>query len=216
MKHVDTMTKKNGYLIRHMVVHVYMMHELLKEIENEWKATTVFSPFIQFCDDNIKNEDEKNMTCNVIPAKFFPLAKDMLIKHLDQWWLPMLLPLILGGDTIPSQTLSWYLCYLNPNTTLPQTYYYHTHHLHIHVQSVMAFLIGRINTLEDQRAFYNHTYFHLHQVAIDKLARGASLWLNNQQDNKLDAFEKYINLHFLPLPSNNQWVEAGVKDASLC
>ena len=30
------------------------------------------------------------------------------------------------------------------------------------------------------------------------------------------AFEMYIKMNFLPLPSNNQCVEAGVKDAALC
>ena len=108
MKHVDKLTKKNGYLSRHMAVHVYVMHKLLKEIENEWKTMTVFSPFIQYCNENIQNEDEKNMTINVMPAKFFKLAKDVLIKHFDQWQSPMLLPLVLGGDAITTQTLSSY------------------------------------------------------------------------------------------------------------
>ena len=216
MKHVDTMTKKNRYLSRHMAVHVYVMHKLLKEIENEWKTMTVFSPFIQYCNENIQNEDEKNMTINVMPAKFFKLAKDVLIKHFDQWRSPMLLPLVLGGDAIPAQALSSYLCYLNPNPTIPQTYYSHTHHVHINVQSMMVFLTGRIKTPEDRRALYNREYYHLHQGAIEKLARGASIWLDNQQDNELNAFGMYMKIHFLPLPSNNQCVEAGVKDAALC
>ena len=92
-----------------MAVHVYVMHELLTEIENEWKTTTEFSPFLQFCNANIQDEDEKNMTRNVIPVKFFKLAKDMLINHLYQWRTTMLLPLVFGGDTIPSQALSSYL-----------------------------------------------------------------------------------------------------------
>ena len=158
-----------------MAVFVYVMHEQLKEIENEWKTMTVLSPFIKFCNDNIQNEDEKNMTCIVMPAKFFKLAKDMLIKHFDQWRSPMLLQLVLGGDAIPSRALSSYICLLNPNPTLPQTYYSHTHYAHINVQSMMVFLTGRINILEDQRALYNREYFHLHQFAIEKLARGASL-----------------------------------------
>ena len=46
-------------------LNVYVMHKQLKEIENEWKTMTVFPPFIKFCNDNIQNEGEKNMTCIV-------------------------------------------------------------------------------------------------------------------------------------------------------
>ena len=83
----------------------------------------------------------------------------------------MLLPLVLGGDAIPLQYIFSYLCYLNLISTLPQTYYTHTHHAHVDLQNMMVVLIGRINTLEDQRALYNREYFHLHQRAIEKLAR---------------------------------------------
>ena len=81
---------------------------------------------------------------------------------------------------------------------------------------MMVFLTEKLKTPEDRHALYNREYYHLHQGAIENLARGASIWLDNQQDNELNAFEMYMKVNFLPLPSNNQCVEAGVKDAALC
>ena len=119
MKHVEAITKKNVYLSRHMAVYVYVIHEQLKEIENEWKTMTVFSPFIKLWNDNIQNEDKMNMKCIVMPETFFKFSKDMLIKHFDQWRSPMILTLVLGGDIIPSRDIFSYVCLLNPNPTLP-------------------------------------------------------------------------------------------------
>ena len=42
------------------------------------------------------------------------------------------------------------------------------------------------------------------------------MWVDNQNDIDLDSLLKYVKINFLPLPSNNQYVEAGVKDAALC
>ena len=42
------------------------------------------------------------------------------------------------------------------------------------------------------------------------------MWVDNLNDLDLYSLLKYIKINFLPLPSNNQYVEAGVKDAALC
>ena len=41
---------------------------------------------------------------------------------------------------------------------------------------MMVFLTGKLKTPEDRHALYNRKYYHLHQGAIEKLARGASIW----------------------------------------
>ena len=47
------------------------------------------------------------------------------------------------------------------------------------------------------------------------LQKGGDMWLNNQNDKYLNKLLKYIKNNLLHLLSNNQCVEAGVKDAIL-
>ena len=49
MKHVDTVTKKNGYLSCHMAVYLFVMHTKLKNITDKWMTMPEYAPFIQFC-----------------------------------------------------------------------------------------------------------------------------------------------------------------------
>ena len=49
MKHVDTVTKNNGYLNLHMAVHLFVMYTKLKNITNKWMTMPEYAPFIQFC-----------------------------------------------------------------------------------------------------------------------------------------------------------------------
>ena len=219
MKHIDKVTKKNGYLSRHMAVHTFVMHTHLNKIKNEWQTINHFLPFLNFCNEKISDPAVKVVTAVEIPKKFFALAHKMLLKHFNQWRSPQLLPLVLGGDEFPAQALSAYICNMppSPNIIIPTSYYSNTHHTEFNISDLTQFLTQMISTTEEKDNLVKREYFQLHRPALEKLAMGVGgLWLVNQTDDDLKALLTYIKKNFLPLPSNNQCVEAGVKDAALC
>ena len=143
----------------------------------------------------------------------------MLLKHFNQWRSPQLLPLVLGGDKFPAQALSAYICDClpSPAITISTSYYSNTHHTEINLSDLTQFLTQMISTTVEKDNLVSREYFQLHQPALEKLAiGGGGLWLVNQTDNDSNALLTYIKKNFLPLPSNNQCVKAGVKDAALC
>ena len=140
----------------------------------------------------------------------------MLLKHFNQWRSPLLLPIALCGDTIPAQALAGYMCGHGSNAHIPQSYHSATHHYDIDIPDLMAFLTELIKTSQDKARLLDREYFRLHRTAIEKMATRADIWLQNESDVSLKEILIYAKKSFLPLPSNNQFVEAGVKDAALC
>ena len=170
MKHVDKRTKKNGYLSAHMAVHFFVMHTKLTHITNEWQTMPIFSPFLTFCNTKILNPIEKEVATTVMPKKFFDVAHQMLIKHFDQWRSPMLLPLVLGGDDIPTKAIAGFMCDIA--IAQPPSYYSEIHHAEINVSLLTSFLTEKVSTIEKKNELLNRDYFILHRPAIEKLARG--------------------------------------------
>ena len=84
MKHVDTETKKNGYLSRHMAVHLFVMHTKLKKITDEWMTMPKYAPFIQFCSEQIIDLDQKDLTLTAMRKKFFAIAHAVVMKYFNQ------------------------------------------------------------------------------------------------------------------------------------
>ena len=146
VKHTDPITKKNGYLSRHIAVHFYVMVKKIKEITDNWKTMDEFLPFVNYCNEKIIDPIETKMTFDSIPPKFFKLAHDMLLKHFNQWRSPLLLPIALCGDTIPAQALAGYMCGHGSNAHIPQSYHSATHHYDIDIPDLMSFLTELIKT----------------------------------------------------------------------
>ena len=82
MKHVDKVTMKNGYLSQHMAIHLYVMHCKLNTIMLNWNTTPEFLPFVTFCNSNLTDPVQKELTLDIMPKKFFSVAHTMLLKHL--------------------------------------------------------------------------------------------------------------------------------------
>ena len=66
------------------------------------------------------------------------------MKQFNQWHIPLLLPLALGGDTIPVQLLASYMYNLPATNILPSSYYSHTRHSTITILDLLALLTKMI------------------------------------------------------------------------
>ena len=66
-----------------------------------------------------------------------------------------------------------------------------------------------------RETFCNKECFREHGDAIRELANGGDLRDTNASEN-MQKFYEFVKVTWLCLPSNTQFVEAGVKEASLC
>ena len=82
-------------------------------------------------------------------------------------------------------------------------------------QNLLLFLTKILPTQEGEKLLHRE-YFIFHKTAIKKLARGGELWLANERDADICKLLVYFKQNYLSLPSNNQCVETGEKDATLC
>jgi len=99
------------------------------------------------------------MAHQIMLCKFLHIVHVVLIKHFDQWALPMLLPMALVGDEFVAQALSKYLCAeadiaIEDNKN-PQLYHSEVHRNQIDLQKCLAFLKKKILS--------NTSQFKIHQ-----------------------------------------------------
>jgi len=149
----------------------------------------------------------QKMNIQIMPCKFLHSAHTVLIKHFDQWTSPMLLPMALAGDEFVAQALSKYLCakvgIAIDDDSMPQHYHSEVHRKQIDLQKCLAFLKKRMSPIQANSKLINREYMRLHFFAIEKIAKGKSLWLANDDDEQMKSFQQYCKINYLPFPSKS-------------
>ena len=141
----------------------------------------------------------------------------MLFKHFNQWIESPLLPLTLAGEDFSAQALAQYIMSelgdpLTSQAQLVSSYYSEIQNAEIPLIPMIDFFTTNL----DKEQFLKSNFISLHRNGISKMAMGESIWSSESKSNDIKYFRKYCQYTYLPHPSNNQIVEAGVKDVSLC
>ena len=213
LKHVDPLAKANGFLSRHMAVHSFVMIRDLKELQQNWKINEEFVPFQSFVAQEIQDQNQIRLLLHSMPKVFFDVAIKSFHKHFDQWRSERLLPLAIAGDETPAKALADFFINGNINgEVFPTSYDSVVHKTSINLKRLLEWLT---ETLPINCNFRNRIFFRRHSSAIEEMKEGKGLWVRDASVH-MKKLRTYIENTYLPLPSNNQIVEAGVKDTALC
>ena len=126
-------------------------------------------------------------------------------------WMTSLLEFALAGEDLTSQALAC-LIVGKKDEVSDVNFNSEIHQTKINLRDMVAYFEKQVSMAEmHQREFYQ-----LHERAVMEISSGrVSLW--NPMDNEdVKEFQEYAAEKWLPLPSNTQFVESGVKEAKMC
>ena len=90
------------------------------------------------------------MIFDSMPPMSFRLVHTTLLKHFNQWWSPLRLPIDLPGDVIVVQAMARYICGHGSNANIPQSYYSAVNHYDINLPDLIILLTDLIKIPQDK------------------------------------------------------------------
>jgi hypothetical protein len=136
--------------------------------------------------------------------KFVTVSLEAIHKHFARWCNKMLLPAALLSESPLSIVVASILL---KKQDLPQDvaveFASKVHFHNFHIPSFNAFLRSKVSPTDD----YPPLALHAAQLLLDGLD------LRNMHDDAYRGFKEYLYYNYLPLASQTQFVEAGVKEA---
>ena len=214
MKQKCKIAKEPGYLSRFMLVQSFIMQSKLQELQQNWKTNSHFTRYIAYINNIQFDLTLREILSTILPTKFFKLALEIFTKHFNQWRSPRLFPLALAGENFPSIALAQWICPSSTNYCLPETFNSEMHKGVINLKELVKYAT---KNLPNPDCIKTREFYVVHSNAVKEMAlNGSSLWDGNNLTPNMRQFRNYVKASWIPLPSNNQMVEAGVKDAALC
>ena len=140
-----------------------------------------------------------------LEKKWFEIAESTFKKHFTQWLSLPLLPLIIAGDPEIATLFAKLLFHpspqvqQNPKALFPLSLT-SSGEMHLHDASVIEGVKSELKN---------------YLTAIELIANGESIWNYETNNEELKNLRIFCKKHYLPLPSNSQHIEAGVKDSAL-
>ena len=202
----DSQSNRNGYQLKHMLERFFIMHEELKEnMAGKWKTNPKFSPFLHYnacLTDDQKTEQNSKVdsflsTCHTYPA-----------KHCARY-PNNLLPCALGGEPPCAAEVAKYLLGI-PRVDTKVTYRSEYHGRSICLDEFYKFIKDQCSNRNDIISSGHLTQFSVQ--ALQQIARGDDVW----HSPHLVASKMQVQMRYVPIASNTQMTERGVKEGALC
>ena len=205
----DLVSNKSGYQVKHVLERFFIMHDDLKQnMQGKWKNNTHFSKFVQHLTtltEAEKLEQEKKV------ESMFVTAHKSLLKNFNRY-SNHLLVCSLGGESMCAQQVAKFLLGQEMET-MNITYNSEFHDHQIDICRFAKFIRETCTTLEQVR-----TSNHLTQFSIDaivRIANGEDVWSDSPHPSLLSFKNTFLN-RYIPIASNTQMTERGVKEGTLC
>jgi hypothetical protein len=194
-----------------MPMHARVMRKELRESQNNWKTNAARAPHLDIIDNlpeiDVQQKLEKEAMDNFADA-FFKIVIDKFEKNFDQWRVKNL-QLMLGGDHVGAWALA--LC-VEGKATPDTSHTSEKHNANVDVKDTLECLTEKVTS--DQLKQRRHC--QLHKLAVKEMAadEGGNAF-DPTASPAVTGFRKFVEGRWFPLPSNAQFVEAGMKDAKV-
>ena len=223
LQDTDEVSKHSGFRAQHILVRYYLMRKDLQKIEESMSENEHFKEYIA-----LKSKLQPGELTKFVlkEARFVHESKEALDNHFARWSKD-LLPIALAGEVETSQHVA--KLFVAPDdqivndehvvaevstATSPQSasvFYSGIHERAINVSDWCAFITEKcVVSGAVCRQFASENMLAVHEIAA-----GNNMWYDAASPTLLD-FRNTVKTEWLPLASNTQFVESGVKEAKLC
>ena len=220
MHRIDEITRKYGHSAHNVPVRSMIMYNELNDMAENFETDPRFASWMASV-NNLPDGTEKKPG-KVITLRqahnFFDEYKKTYISYYQRWWKE-LVPFAIAGTSPPCATefARWYFgmpttVFDNTFTDNASTYYCAIHDRSIDIYDWRAFLdemSGDGNEVDDPILLK-------HENAVEKIAEGAHLYEELEEDPDVAKLLRDCKLHMLIGKHHTQSTEGGVRDISIC
>ena len=207
----DEQSKRCGYQTKHLLERYFLMHEDLRNNTNkQWPKNTHFDDFMEYNRLSLSPSEQIEQADKV--DRFFTTCLRLLDKHFYRVANGFLV-CALGGEPICSMYVARFLLGNDNGEATNVTYNSEFHNSKIKIDSFREFIKQKYKSKQEITNSAHLTQFA--PEALQLISSGELIWSSETLPPTLLNFRKLFSQRYLPIPSQTQMTERGVKEGKI-
>lgn len=204
MESANDLTETPAFQAHNTLPRYYLLVEDLRQMKETFMTTHTFFENSRLA--LLTMAEEAAAAQKTKFHRFLDIAIEAIEKHFRRWCMKHLLPAALLSEYEIATVVAMVMTNKDWNDTLPDEYWSIVHAKTFRRSSYHAFVRERLLPTQEQQRF------EAFALKAAELLLGGSEFRNKLNP---DPFKHFLYSAYLPLPSNTQFVEAGVKEAKI-